>query len=53
MLGLSKGSVIVVGASNPTKMYARMSYHRERIVGIDKLSDGMVTFCVEGWLKLI
>lgn len=50
---MSKGSVIVVGKSDPKKIYARMTYHREKVIHIAEIQNMLFTYCAEGLLKLV
>lgn len=50
---MSKGSVIAVQKNNPKKIFARMSYHREKVINIAEIDNYLFTYCSEGLLKLI
>jgi hypothetical protein len=59
-VGLSKGSVIFVSMKNMSMIYTRISYHRERILGLDGLrqrsetrASVLLSLCVEGYVKLV
>ncbi|CAD8043369.1 unnamed protein product [Paramecium primaurelia] len=53
IFGMSKGSVIAVQKNNPKKIFARMSYHREKVINIAEIDNYLFTYCSEGLLKLI
>lgn len=50
---MSKGSVIVVRKLEPKKIFARMSYHREKVINIAEIDNYLLTYCSEGLLKLV
>jgi hypothetical protein len=58
---MSKGSVIFVSLKNLTIIYARLSYHREKILVVEALKRNkndlkcsyILSLCVEGFVKLI
>lgn len=50
---MSKGSVIVVRKNDPKKIFARMSYHREKVINIAEIGNYLLTYCSEGLLKII